>query len=152
MEGDYMDPIKEKINQILEETKRLVSEKNFEKAVKNLETILVLDPTHEEAAYVLKKINSLLVNDSNDKKKIIEIYGYNEIFVVNPDVRIIFNGNEIGRVSRSGKFSFEPQVDGLLVFKCSFRSAKVAVKANVSLKIQLSWNITWGKLIATIVN
>lgn len=147
MEGDYMDPIKEKINQILEETKRLVSEKNFEKAVKNLETILVLDPTHEEAAYVLKKINSLLVNDSNDKKKIIEIYGYNEIFVVNPDVRIIFNGNEIGRVSRSGKFSFEPQVDGLLVFKCSFRSAKVAVKANVSLKIQLSWNITWANLL-----
>ena len=151
MEGDYMDPIKEKINQILEETKRLVSEKNFEKAVKNLETILVLDPTHEEAAYVLKKINSLLVNDSNDKKKIIEIYGYNEIYAVNPDVRIIFNGNEIGRVSRSGKFSFEPQVDGLLVFKCSFRSAKVDVKANVSLKIQLSWN-TWGKLIASIVN
>lgn len=151
MEGDYMDPIKEKINQILEETKRLVSEKNFEKAVKNLETILVLDPTHEEAAYVLKKINSLLVNDSNDKKKIIEIYGYNEIYAVNPDVRIIFNGNEIGRVSRSGKFSFEPQVDGLLVFKCSFTSAKVDVKANVSLKIQLSWN-TWDKLIASIVN
>lgn len=150
MEGDYMDPIKEKINQILEETKRLVSEKNFEKAVKNLETILVLDPTHEEAAYVLKKINSLLVNDSNDKKKIIEIYGYNEIYAV-PDVRIIFNGNEIGRVSRSGKFSFEPQVDGLLVFKCSFTSAKVDVKANVSLKIQLSWN-TWDKLIASIVN
>ncbi|HHX68841.1 MAG TPA: hypothetical protein GX708_12415 [Gallicola sp.] len=51
-----MDPIKDKINQILEETKKLVSEKNFEKAIKNLETILVLDPTHEEAAYVLSKI------------------------------------------------------------------------------------------------
>ncbi len=51
-----MDPIKEKINQILEETKKLVSEKNFDKAIKNLETILVLDPTHEEASYVLSKI------------------------------------------------------------------------------------------------
>jgi hypothetical protein len=147
-----MDPIKDKINQILEETKKLVSDKNFEKAIKNLETILVLDPTHEEATYVLKKINSLFLNNSNDKKKTIEIYGYNEIYAINPDVRIFFNGNEIGRVSRLGKFSFEPQVDGMLVFKCSFRSAKVDVKANVPLKIQLSWNIIWGNLIASIVN
>jgi hypothetical protein len=147
-----MDPINAKVNQILEETKDLVSEKNFERAIINLEKILAIYPEHKEATYVLKKINSLLLNDSDDKKKIIEIYGYNEIYAVNPEVRIIFNGNEIGRVSRSGKFSFEPQVDGLLVFKCSFRSAKVDVKANVSLKIQLSWNITWGKLIATIVN
>lgn len=51
-----MDAIREKIQSILEETKKLVSEKSFEKAVKNLEAILVLDPTHEEAAYVLSKI------------------------------------------------------------------------------------------------
>lgn len=56
MACDFMDPIKQKINQILDETKKLVSEKNFEKAIKNLETILVLDPTHEEAIYVLSKI------------------------------------------------------------------------------------------------
>jgi phosphotransacetylase len=51
-----MDPIKDKINQILEETKKLVSDRNFEKAIKNLETILVIDPSHEEASYVLSKI------------------------------------------------------------------------------------------------
>lgn len=147
-----MDSIKEKINQILEETKKFVSEKNFEKAIKNLETILVLDPTHEEASYVLKKINSFMLNKSNEKKTVIVIFGYNEAYAINPDVKIFFNGNEIGRVSRSGKFSFEPKTDGVLIFKCSFRSAKIDIKANVSLKVQLSWNITWGKLIASIVN
>jgi|LFRM01.1.fsa_nt_gb hypothetical protein len=34
----------------------MVSDKNFEKAIKNLETILILDPSHEEAIYVLSKI------------------------------------------------------------------------------------------------
>jgi hypothetical protein len=56
MAGDFMDPIKEKIDEILNDTKRLVSEKNFERAIINLEKILAIYPEHKEALYILSKI------------------------------------------------------------------------------------------------
>jgi hypothetical protein len=54
-----MDAIREKINQILDDTKKQISLKNFDKAKKNLEAILILDPEHEEAIYVLTKIRNM---------------------------------------------------------------------------------------------
>jgi len=94
-----MDPIKDKINQILEETKKLVSDKNYEKAIKNLETILVLDPTHEEASYVLSKIK-----DKKVTSEVIEpnVYIEDNLWGAMVVTKYYVDGVEVARIADKG--------------------------------------------------
>lgn len=94
-----MDSIKEKINQILEETKKLVSEKNFEKAIKNLETILVLDPNHEEASYVLSKIK-----DREVTTKVVgpNVFIEDNLFGLAVVTRYYIDGMEVAKIYDKG--------------------------------------------------
>lgn len=144
-----MDEINKKIKDLLEMTKKEIMNNNFDKAIKILETILILEPNHDEASYILGKINSKLHKTVSETDNSIEIFGYNEVYAVNPAVKIFFNGTEIGQVQKAGYFNFQPESDGLLTFKCYFRNTKVNIQKGENLKIQLSWNRTWGNLIAT---
>jgi len=76
----------------------------------------------------------------------VKVYGYKESFAVNPDVQIFFNGEEIGKVSRNGEYSFQPSTKGLLVFKSSLRKTSLKIDENKSYTIQLYWNRIWGTL------
>ena len=80
------------------------------------------------------------------------IYGYTQSFVVNPPVKILVNGLEVGSVSKGGLFELPLARDTLITFKCSFRKAEVLVRAGQTTKIKLSWNRLTGQLVPQIVD
>ena len=76
----------------------------------------------------------------------VTIFGYTELFAVNPDVAI-YKGNELlGHVSRNGKLELEIDEPCVLIFKSSIRSAQCAVSSDTS--IVLSFNRVLGTLSA----
>jgi len=79
----------------------------------------------------------------------VEILGSNETgFLNRPTVIVLWNGMEIGRVAHGGRFNFSIREDGEVTFRYLFRTAKLLIRASGSVKIQLSWDRTWGKLVA----
>jgi len=58
-----MDRLEEKIKQLFDETNELLKSDQFQEAKKNIEIILILDSSNEEAISILKKI------DENEKIK-----------------------------------------------------------------------------------
>lgn len=53
-----METVKDKITSLLSETENAITNKDYDQAKKILETILMLDPEHEEAQYVLNKLKA----------------------------------------------------------------------------------------------
>jgi len=78
----------------------------------------------------------------------VTVYGYPEVFAVNPRVRIFWNGSEIGSVGRGGVFSFDIVDDGEVRFKVALRSTALLLFADDETEIELSLDRISGKVIA----
>jgi hypothetical protein len=86
-------------------------------------------------------------------KSRVEVIGSTqEGFVNKPTVKVYWNGEEVGAVQHGGRFAFEIASDGEVRFKYAFRSVKLRVKPGGVNKIQLSWDRTWGRLVAQVVD
>lgn len=72
-----METVKDKITSLLNETENAITNKYYDQAKKILETILMLDPEHEEAQYVLNKLKAK--KTSQNPTKIFNIFIENRI-------------------------------------------------------------------------
>lgn len=81
------------------------------------------------------------------------VLGYIESYAIEPAVRAIWNGREVGRVQARGQFRLEIDRAGELRFKCGLRSASVYVDPRTAavITIRLSWDRTWGRLKAIVL-
>ena len=80
------------------------------------------------------------------------IYGYTQQFAINPEVQIYWNDSLTGSIKRGQRIELDIERDGILNFRCSFRSSKVAVKAGRVTDIKLSWDRITGRMIPRIVD
>jgi hypothetical protein len=99
-----MDSIQEKIGQILDETKKIVAERDFEKAVKYLEAILLFDPDHEEAIYVLTRIKERLNTPKNVKPN---VFIEDELWGASTTTYYIINGVEVAKITDIGNMNIK---------------------------------------------
>ncbi|TFD93999.1 hypothetical protein E3T61_03095 [Cryobacterium lactosi] len=83
-------------------------------------------------------------------KRVVEVHGSTQSgFLNRPRIRVFWNGTEVGGVDHGGRFRFEVEGDGEARFRYSFRSARLNVNAaDAVTPIYLSWDRTWGRLIA----
>lgn len=83
-------------------------------------------------------------------KKVLEVIGSTQSgFLNHPRIRVFWNGTEVGGVDHGGRFRFEIDGDGEARFRYAFRSARLNVKSAEGVtRIYLSWDRTWGRLIA----
>lgn len=75
------------------------------------------------------------------------VYGYTQQFLVNPKVKIFWNGEPVGAVKKGDSVSFDIEEDGEVSFTSSVRRASLLVEAGQVTKIKLSWDRITGKLI-----
>ena len=136
--------IDKRIEEIFKEIKELLFQKKHEEALKLLQAILVMDPNNEEAIYVSKKIKNLINNENKSVKPEVIIYGYTELFAINPDVKITFNDEEIGKVSRNETFTFQAPKKGIIHFKSTIlfvsSQTSISIEGNKREKVQLYWS------------
>jgi len=65
-------------------------------------------------------------------------------------ITIYWNGQEVGAVEHDGSFAFDIAAEGEVRFKWKFRSRKLHLKPDdPTIRIQLSWDRTWGRLLAS---
>ena len=81
--------------------------------------------------------------------KVINIHGYTQWFAVCPDVQILHNGQQIGKVSKDGIFQVSLSSPCQLVFKCSMRSATLVIDPSVDTDVYLSFDRITGSLKAS---
>lgn len=81
------------------------------------------------------------------------VLGYIEPYAIEPAVRAIWNGQEVGRVQARRQLRLEIDRAGELRFKCGLRSARVYVDPRTAavITIRLSWDRTWGRLKAMVL-
>lgn len=80
----------------------------------------------------------------------VEVFGSTQGgFVNNPAIAVYWNGVKVGTVEHFGRFEFEINGPGEIMFKYSFRSRKLRLEASQPvIRLQLSWDRTWGRLLA----
>ncbi len=109
-----MSEIDKRIKDLLEETKSLVAKKEFDKAKKILESILILDETNEEAKYVLERIDSIPENTVITSPNVFIEDNLWGALVVS---RYYINGSEILKIwdRGSGHMTLQPGKYDLLI-------------------------------------
>ncbi|GAA1217731.1 hypothetical protein GCM10009655_16460 [Rhodoglobus aureus] len=83
--------------------------------------------------------------DSPAKSRV-EVHGYMEEFAVNPTVKVLWNGVEVGSVSRFETFIFGIDADGEISFRTPTRSTSRQIKAGSDTKIRIAWDSETGAL------
>jgi hypothetical protein len=80
----------------------------------------------------------------------VEVLGSTQTgFINNPAIAVHWNGSKVGTVAHAGQFSFDIDGPGELLLKYAFRSRKVKLEpSGQTIRIQLSWDRTWGRLLA----
>ncbi len=85
----------------------------------------------------------------NQVDRVINIHGYTQWFAVCPDIQILHNGQQVGKVSKGGLFQISLSAPCQLVFKCSYRSTSLIVDPSVDTDVYLSFDRISGKLYAS---
>jgi len=80
------------------------------------------------------------------------VYGYTQEYLINPGVKVFWQGTLVGTVKRGDVLSFDIDTDGEVEFKGSARKAKRQVHAGRVNKIKLSYNRLNGKLVPEMVD
>ncbi|MDI6911825.1 ankyrin repeat domain-containing protein [Nocardioides sp.] len=65
-------------------------------------------------------------------------------------VKVFWNGLQVGVVEHNGRLTFDIETDGEIRFKSRLRSRRVRLAADGPKRIELSWDATWGRLIAKV--
>jgi alpha-tubulin suppressor-like RCC1 family protein len=81
----------------------------------------------------------------------VEVLGSTQAgFANSPAITIYWNGKQVGTVEHGGRFAFDIATAGEVRFKWKFRSRKLQLEPNeATIRVQLSWDRTWGRLIAS---
>ena len=90
------------------------------------------------------------INQKEESK--VMIYGYTENYMLNPKVKILLNGDEIGSVAKGQLFEYDITSDCEITFKCNLRKASMAIKPGRVTKIKLSWNRLTGQLVPQVID
>jgi hypothetical protein len=69
-------------------------------------------------------------------------------FVNNPVIAVYWNDTLVGTVEHFGRFEFEINEPGEIMFKYLFRSRKLRLEPSQPvIQLQLSWDRIWGRLL-----
>lgn len=79
------------------------------------------------------------------------VHGCTQRLLINPEVRVFWNGERVGSVEKGERISFEIDGDGEVSFRASRRTAALRVPAGQVTEIKISWHRITGKLIPQIV-
>lgn len=74
------------------------------------------------------------------------IHSYEEVFAVNPDVKVYIDGNLTTSLSKGQTYEYPISKTTTITFKSSIRKAKVTVSPNAITEIRLIWNRATGSL------
>jgi hypothetical protein len=79
------------------------------------------------------------------------IYGYTQIFLINPKVEVTMNGKLMGYVQNGDLLEIPISENAVIDFKCHVRTSHVTVYAGRVTKIKITWNRLTGKMVPKIV-
>jgi hypothetical protein len=80
------------------------------------------------------------------------VHGYTQQFLINPKIRVSWNGAELGSVKKGAVLTHQVAIDGEISFRCNGRKASVPVTAGQVTNIKLSWDRITGKMIPQVVD
>ncbi len=93
---------------------------------------------------------SLFIPTSNQlKAKVITIHGYTQWFAINPDIKVLLNGQLVGKVGKGGTLQVNIESPCQMKFECNLRSTNLNVDPSIDKDIYLSWDRISGCLLAT---
>lgn len=84
----------------------------------------------------------------NIKQGKVIIHSYEEVYGVNPNVKIYKDGELIASLPKANTFEYSITEPTTLTFKCSIRTARVTVYPNSNTEIRLMFDRFSGKLLA----
>lgn len=87
----------------------------------------------------------------NNNSKVI-IYGYTQVFAVNPSIEIHMNGNFVGDLAKDKVLEVPIKEDTRIDFKCGLRKNHVNVDSGKVTKIKITWNRLTGQLVPKILD
>lgn len=79
------------------------------------------------------------------------VHGCTQRLLINPEVRVFWNGERVGSVGKGGRITFDIDGDGEVSFRASRRTASLRVPAGQVTEIKISWHRITGKMIPQIV-
>lgn len=85
-------------------------------------------------------------------KSTINIHGYTQWFAITPDVKIIVNGQVMGKVGKDEIFQIHLSAPCQLKFECSFSSTTINIDPSTDSDVYLSFDRISGSLIANKYN
>jgi hypothetical protein len=80
------------------------------------------------------------------------VHGYTQQFLINPKVKVFWNGADLGWVKKGAVLTHEVAIDGEITFRCNGRRSSVPVTAGQVTNIKLSWDRITGKMIPQVVD
>ncbi len=80
------------------------------------------------------------------------IYGYTQVFAINPSVEIRINGEFIGDLARDKVLEIPISENARIDFKCGLRKNYVMVDAGKITKVKITWNRITGQLVPKILD
>lgn len=95
------------------------------------------------------KININIKSDdtkSEQKKGKVIIHSYEEVYMLNPNIKVYIDGKLIASLAKGQTFEYDIDKSTTITFKSSIRSTTVTVSPNAITEITLIWNRATGKL------
>ena len=81
-------------------------------------------------------------------EKVISIHGYTQWFAITPDVKILVNGQVVGKVGKDEIFRLRLDSPCQLKFECSIRSTSINIDPSTDSDVYLSFDRVSGSLLA----
>lgn len=78
----------------------------------------------------------------------INIHGYTQWFAATPDVKILVNGQVVGKVAKDEIFQIQLDAPCQLKFECNLRSTTINIDPSIDTDVYLSFDRLSGSLIA----
>ena len=104
-----MDAINEKIQNLLKDVEQSIVDKDYTTALKYLDAILILDPNHEEALYILEKVKA--AQSAAESKTSPNVFIEDRIWGLAVTTYYYIDGVQIAKIRDNGRLEFNYELD-----------------------------------------